>query len=123
MERCTVHDIMANKFNALWIDDERKIPDDCEKYCWTAARSFHEAIFKLELLKFDRVSFDHDLASFYGHKEMTGYDVALWLVQRKIDGHTIPTEFSVHSANPVGHERIQGVINSYLLPESTGCDR
>lgn len=112
-----------DKFNALWIDDERPLPDDDDTMAWTSARSFHEAILKLELLEFDYVSFDHDLASFYGHKEMTGYDVALWLVQRKIDGHHVPTQFNVHSANPVGRDRIQGVIESYLLPESTGCDR
>lgn len=111
---------MQDKFNALWIDDVRTAPDDTEKWCWTSARSFHEAVFKLELMTFDRVSFDHDLASFYGYKEMTGYDVALWLVQRKLDGHHVPTQFSVHSANPVGHERIQGVIDRYLLPESPG---
>jgi hypothetical protein len=108
---------MPSKFNALWIDDERPQPDDCEEYAWTCARSFHEAIFKLELLEFDRVSFDHDLASFYGNKEMTGYDVALWLVQRKMDGHAVPTQYNVHSANPVGRDRIQGVIERYLTPE------
>ena len=106
------------QFNALWIDDKRPAPDDDDEWCWTRAYSFHEAIFKLELLKFDRVSFDHDLASFYGHREMTGYDIALWLVQRKIDGHVVPTQYNVHSANPIGHERIQGVIDRYLLPDS-----
>lgn len=114
---------MLDKFNALWIDDERPSPADDDEWCWTRAYSFHEAVFKLELLNFDRVSFDHDLASFYGHREMTGYDVALWLVQRKMDGLHVPTQYTVHSANPVGHERIQGVIDRYLLPESTGCDR
>jgi hypothetical protein len=109
-----------DKFNALYIDDERPLPKDTEECCWTSARSFHEAVLKLELLDFDIVSFDHDLASFYGHKEMTGYDVALWLVQRKIDGHHVPTEYNVHSANPVGRDRIWGVIERYLLPDSEG---
>ena len=108
----------GRSFNALYIDDLRPIPDDCEKWTWTLARSFHEAVFKLELLDFDMVSFDHDIASIYGYHEMTGYDVALWLVQRKQDGLHVPTYYAVHSANPVGHERIQGVIDRYLLPDS-----
>lgn len=108
----------GRSFNALYIDDLRPIPDDCEKWTWTTARSFHEAVFKLELLDFDMVSFDHDIASFYGYHEMTGYDVALWLVQRKQDGLHVPTHYAVHSANPVGCERIQGVIDRYLLPDS-----
>ena len=108
----------ARSFNALYIDDLRPVPDDCEKWTWTTARSFHEAVVKLELIEFEMVSFDHDIASFYGYKEMTGYDIAVWLSHRKEDGLYVPTQYAVHSANPVGHERIQGVINRYLLPDS-----
>ncbi len=101
-------------FNALWIDDLRPVPEDTDEYIWTTARSFHEAVTKLELIEFDLVSFDHDIASFYGHKEMTGYDIALWLAGRKNDGHTIPSDYQIHSANPVGRNNIQSVIDRYL---------
>lgn len=109
----------ARTFNALYIDDLRPVPDDCEKWTWTTARSFHEAIVKLELIDFDMVSFDHDIASFYGYKEMTGYDIVLWIAFRKEEGiHHVPSHYAVHSANPVGVAAIQGVIDRYLLPDS-----
>ncbi len=101
-------------FNALWIDDIRDMPADDDQFTWTCARSFHEAITKLELLDFDLVSFDHDLGTVYGERELTGYDIALWLAQRKHDGFSIPTQYQVHSANPVGRDRITGVIKRYL---------
>ena len=101
-------------YNALWIDDVRPQPDDDDVFVWANARSFHEAIVKLELLDIDHVSFDHDLASFYGDREMTGYDIAMWLAAQQEQGETIPTSFDVHSQNPVGVQRIQGVIDRYL---------
>lgn len=101
-------------FNALWIDDIRDVPEDDDEFIWTCARSFHEAVTKLELIEFDMVSFDHDLGTTYGEREMTGYDIALWLVQRKEDGFTVPSQYQVHSANPVGRDRINGVIVRYL---------
>lgn len=107
-------------FNALWIDDVRHQPENCDKYIWTRARSFHEAVTKLELLDFDHVSFDHDLASFYGSKEMTGYDIALWLAERKINtDEYIPSSYAIHSANPVGRDNIKSVIQRYLQPDFT----
>lgn len=101
-------------FRGLWIDDVRPVPEHLRIKGWCWARSFHEAIMKLELMDFEEISVDHDLASFYGNKEMTGYDILLWLVQRKIDGNHVPLRIYVHSANPVGHERMQGVVDRYL---------
>ena len=43
-------------FTKLFVDDLRHLPDGPE---WTLARTFHEAIFKLELLQFEEVSLDH----------------------------------------------------------------
>lgn len=98
-------------FRKLWVDDERPVPGEE----WTSARSFHEAILKLELLEFDEVSLDHDLACFYNGKELTGYDVLMWLVERKVEGtHHVPVRVYVHSANPVGRDRMQAVIDRYF---------
>lgn len=101
-------------YNALWIDDVRPQPEDDDEFVWANARSFHEAIVKLELLDFDHVSFDHDLASFYGPREMTGYDVALWLAERKEQNEHVPTSYAVHTQNPVGRANITSVIRRYL---------
>lgn len=104
-------------FKGLWVDDIRPIPDRLVEQGWTSARSFHEAILKLELVEFDEVSLDHDLGCFYGNKEMTGYDVLMWLVDRKITHSPrlyVPSKIYVHSANPVGVERMTAVINKYF---------
>lgn len=101
-------------FIGLWIDDTREIPPDLLELGWTSARSFHEAIFKLELIEFQSVSIDHDIASFYGYTELTGYHIVKWLVQRKMDGLYVPSDIRVHSANPVGVENMQSTIDRYL---------
>lgn len=100
-------------FKGLWVDDVRPLPTELSD--WTTATSFHEAIVKLELLEFEELSLDHDLASFYGHREMTGYDIALWLADRKEQNLYIPPIIKVHSANPVGRKNIEAVIKRYLI--------
>lgn len=97
-------------YTKLWVDDIRQPPSDE----WTIARSFHEAIVKLELIDFQEVSLDHDIASFYGNREMTGHDIVNWLVQRKMDGKHVPPIIKVHSANPVGVDNMEALIDRYL---------
>lgn len=101
-------------FNALWVDDVRDIPEDTDTIRWTCARTAWEALVKLELIDFDIVSLDHDLASFLGYKELTGYDIAVWMADRKQEGGYVPPDVRVHSANPVGVANILGVIDRYL---------
>lgn len=107
----------------LYIDDKRPLPDDS----WTPALTYQDAIAIIDanVGNIEEISFDHDLGldSFqiqYDKDlkevcvERTGYDVALYIVQMKYDGKPIPTKYNVHSANPVGAERIRGVIERYL---------
>ncbi len=102
-------------FIGLYVDDERPLPDDlCEKG-WTQSKTFHEAIVKLELIEFEELSLDHDLACFYGYTELTGYHICLWLAQRKQDGLYVPPKIYLHTANPVGRDNMQSVIDRYLL--------
>lgn len=102
------------RFNALYIDDIREMPEDDKKHTWTLARTAWEALFKLDLIEYDVVSFDHDLGSFIGNKEITGYDIVLWLANRKNDGLYVPPDIRIHSANPVGCENMQATIDRYL---------
>ena len=97
--------------NKLWVDDERPAPAG-----WDIARNYDEAIKKLSSVHYDEVSLDHDIASYSPEgREMTGYDIALWLANRKIAlGEYIPPIVRVHSANPPGRKNIQGVIDRYL---------
>ena len=95
----------------LWVDDIRLAPDNT----WDCARSFHEAIVKLETNNYETVSLDHDLGSFYGNREMSGYDIMSWLVARKVDGtQHVPVNVFVHSANPVGVANIQSLIDKFF---------
>lgn len=100
-------------FIGLWVDDERPLPDDLIEAGWCKAPTFHEAVLKLELMEFQEVSLDHDLGCFYGNREMTGYDILMWLVERKLNGQFVPPIVRVHSANPVGMEKMLAVIKKY----------
>ena len=99
-----------NTFTKLYVDDERNTPEG-----WDRAYNVWEALFKLELLQYKELSLDHDLNSFLGpYKELTGYDIVQWLVQRKLDGKYIPPIITIHSANPVGAKNMQELIDRYL---------
>lgn len=94
----------------LYVDDLRPAPAGSN---WEVARNFHEAIYMLEKNEYEMVSLDHDIASFYGNKEMTGYDVLMWLVARKLEGGYTPSTVVVHSANPVGIAKMNDTIKKY----------
>jgi len=102
-------------YTKLYVDDVRPLPDEYDKEgCWQKSTTVWEAITKLELLEFEVVSLDHDLACFIGNKELTGYDICLWLAERKNEGLYVPPIIIVHSANPVGFANMTAVINRYL---------
>jgi len=105
---------MDRQFKQLWVDDTRPCPDG-----WDYAPTAHEALVKLELIPYEEVSLDHDLGCFYGNTELTGYNIALWLVQRKHDGKYIPPTIRCHSANIVGKKNIEDVLDRYL-PDHKG---
>lgn len=93
----------------LYVDDLRPCPEG-----WDVARNFHEAIVMLEAVQYDEVSLDHDIASFYGNKEMTGNDVLQYLIMRKMEGHHTPSVVHVHSANPVGIKKMKEDIARFF---------
>lgn len=94
----------------LFLDDIRYPPGQG----WEIVRSFEEACtFVLEKGIPSHISFDHDLGL-----EETGYDFAKWLVNSHLDAIiSIPDNFTfkVHSANPVGAENIQRLMDNFLL--------
>jgi len=88
----------------LYIDDLRPCPEG-----YVLARTYAEALEKLESNTFDEISFDHDLG-----EEKTGYDILCWI---EWGLYLIPTDFAntvfkVHSANPVGRQRMLQVIEN-----------
>ena len=106
--------INESEERGLYVDDERPLPLQY-KDNWDVARNYDQAISMLTKNKYDVVSLDHDIASWNKEgREMTGYDIALWLAERKHNNEYVPPEVFVHSANPVGVKNIQGVVDRYL---------
>ena len=125
----------------LWLDDRRN-PSDGNwieiyspiatpfEYIWIKSyREFVDWIEKNGLP--DAISFDHDLgkelslnaikngmskkdARKLKQEEKTGYDCAKWLVNYCIDNNTKLPIWGVHSANPVGKDNINGLLNSFI---------
>jgi len=86
----------------IFLDDERPAPEG-----WVACRWPSEVITLIEQGSVEVVSLDHDLGD---DERGTGYDVCTWL-EKKIwdegwDGDFVPPIFQIHSANPVGRERM-----------------
>jgi len=108
----------------LFLDDVRDPPSSG----WTVVRTAEEAKPMLLSGLVEEASLDHDLGecaecaaawpprgyrlvtSTCRHK-MTGYDLCLWMAEF---GHWPKNKPTVHSANPVGRQRMEGVIARYF---------
>lgn len=95
----------------LWIDDIRIPSPDME--C-DIARTYDEAIRLLSIHNYHVLYLDHDLADFKEGTERTGYNIVLWLVQRKRDGFHVPDSYRFLTANPVGLANMIFLITRYL---------
>lgn len=102
--------------NKLYLDDIRN-PKSSE---FKIVRSYEEAIDYVKAHGIPKyISFDHDLGCTESGKLLpSGHDFAKWLVEMDIEKlHTFPSDFkfNVHSANPIGRNNIQALLNNYLL--------
>ena len=97
----------------LYVDDCRTCPEG-----WDLARNYDEAIAMLETRQYDLVSLDHDIASYRADgREMTGYDIALWMAAEKNEGRRVPEMVLCHSQNAPGKRNILSVVDRYLQPD------
>ena len=90
----------------VWLDGLRPAPEG-----WTHARTQGEAITLLEGGGVTDISLDHDL----GEPESevgSGYGVACWIEERAAVGELAPMAWAIHSANPVGRERMRAALES-----------
>lgn len=107
---------------SLWLDDVRPAPVG-----WVHARTVDEARPLLEAGVVLRASLDHDLGACEACMAQwredppvdampncehvgTGYTLCLWMAET---GHWPHRRPDVHSMNPVGRERMRGVIARY----------
>jgi hypothetical protein len=89
----------------LWVDDLRPAPDDS----WVVATDSTFAInilisHKVLNIPLDLMSLDHDLGG-----DDTSRRIVLWCCETGF----WPVEVRVHSANPVGVEWLEGMIEYY----------
>lgn len=125
----------------LFLDDIRE-PEHAFEYTkqemflnqgWEVVRNFDE--FKSHIEKNglpNFISFDHDLADTHYtpeylwtdydkskewqeqlQKEKTGYECAVWLVDYCIDNNLQLPKYYCHSMNPVGKDKIVGLLRSF----------
>lgn len=86
----------------LWIDDVRLPPTG-----WFWAKNSEVALQLLSTDQFDEISFDHDLGG-----DDTAYPVATWIEEQAYHGKINKMIWYVHSANPIGRERIKRAMQA-----------
>lgn len=88
----------------LWVDDLREPPEG-----WYWAKTSEHAIEILILGRHNvtEMSLDHDLGG-----DDTTRPIVLWLCENRPDGPW--PETVVHSANPVGRQWLEAMIERYL---------
>lgn len=89
----------------IWVDDIRTPPDDS----WVWFENSCDAIGMLKVVRLWRydielMSLDHDLGG-----DDTSRAIVLWMCENDF----WPEEVIVHSANPVGVEWLEGMIERY----------
>jgi hypothetical protein len=127
---------------SLWLDDVRD-PVALGLVGFTWVKTVDEAKRLLQTGRVKRASLDHDLGACdicldgltdaewlqrnafqsMPHCEHfgTGYDLCLWMAEQRVWPIEKP---NVHSANPVGRDRMRGVIDRYFqtVDEATSVD-
>ncbi len=93
----------------IFLDDCRPCPEG-----WTLALTAGEAIALLEQGNVEEISLDHDL----GDEEVcgSGYQVATWIEEKAFHGAISPLKWRIHSANPVGVQKMSAALKSALFP-------
>lgn len=88
----------------IFLDDLRPCPPGA-----VLCRTAQEAMAHIDTGQVTRISLDHDLGT-----ELTGYDVAKHIELLVAEDRIPCPAWSVHSANPVGRQRIEAAMQSAL---------
>ncbi len=79
---------------------------------WVWCKTPHEVIELLSAGGVELVSLDHDVSVFEGERELTGYDVLLWVEEQVATAGFVPPEIRVHSANSSAHARMLKAVDA-----------
>ena len=91
----------------LYLDDLRPTPEG-----WCRCYTAEECMKILQEEEVEVLSLDHDLGT-----DKTGYDVLCWIEWHVFEFGYEPPEFFLHTANPVGRQRMAQciqAINSHI---------
>jgi hypothetical protein len=86
----------------LWVDDIRDAPDSN----WIVARTYQDAMTYAPFQSINVLSLDHDLGTASEHD-------AIKIVLYMCEFNDWPNEVRLHTANPVGRDNMQALINRY----------
>lgn len=93
----------------IYLDDERSTPEGWYRcyHVWEVIKLLEE---NQQTNQIEVLSLDHDL----GSGEPTGYEVLLWLEEKIANSPNfqLPERILVHSANPVGKDKMKAAICS-----------
>lgn len=125
MDSISIHPATKIMNKNLWLDDERKLPFRNIGCQWLVAKNYDEAVEILENNEIDVAFLDHDLAiDHYTYEtiptEKTGYDLVKWMRANK----KFPKSMCyVHSANPVGADKMCEVLYKHYKTPYPGSHR
>jgi hypothetical protein len=95
----------------VWLDDRRSPHPDPDTWIWV--RTPAEAIELHQSGEVAELSLDHDLGLFDGERELTGYDVVVWIEEAVVTRGFIPPEvIRVHSSNASAAPKMQRGIEA-----------
>jgi hypothetical protein len=93
------------------LDDTRQPYPEPESWIWV--RTPAEAIGLLETGEVGELSLDHDLGLMDGERELTGYDVVVWVEEAVVTrGFVPPAVMRVHSSNSSAAEKMEAGIEA-----------
>lgn len=99
----------------VYLDDVREAPEG-----WVRAYNLSDAIGYLKSGKVTEMSLDHDLGD---DSAGSGYDVLTWIEQAVAIYDFRPPTLTIHSANPVGRDRMAVAIDSIYRLYKNKTDR
>jgi len=91
----------------IYLDDIREIPNHLEGL-WIPIRTAEDVIYLLKKGVVKDMSLDHDLGKdYFGHERLNGYELLCYMER---DNLWPKGKIYVHSANPVGREKMLAVL-------------
>lgn len=98
--------VMSSAPMKIYLDDIRDAPEGWIRAYWPS-----EVIALLGQGGVTEISLDHDLGD---DQRGTGYDVICWIEEAVVARGFVPPKIVIHSANPVGRERMLRGIEAIL---------